>query len=753
MDSVSQTSQIVTMADAVRGIGQRKFLVLMCLILGVLSGLAVLALLKPSYQSEAQVIIENLATPFENVNSVQIDTRSEPINERVVASQVSVLKSGDMGARVVDSLNLSTKPEFNALLKSPSVFKSTLIAVGFADDPRLLTPIQLAQKQLDSHLTVYPTPESNVIGIKYQSSDPQTSADVANAIADTYVLSTRETVAGSTARARDWLQQQIDDLRKKVSASESAVEKYRAEAGLLVGEKSTLGTQQLSELNSQISLAEAASSEAAARADEIRNLLAQKGSVDASSDVLSSALIQNLRGQQSAATQKMSELSAVYLPNHPKMIAARQELTSIERNIRTEANKIIDSLIGQAKVAAARAQSLRSSLDKLKGAQATANLSDVKLQELERDSQASKVLLEQMLNRYADVNSRQDLSLQPGFARVIQKAVPLPSNYFPKPGPIMALTSFGGLTLGLGLAFLFSVMSASTARPRVDFAEREIVPARATLAADETLEPAPLMDIAWPMAATDHAAAPVPPPIVNPPSEKALAVLCSMPSASSLVGTLAMVESTYSGIVSPVTEAATRIATSCLALKEMQGMNTVALTSIGGRGMDASVTIVAVTRALAAAKKKIVAVDLSSLNSPFETMFEIPNGCGISDLVAGEADFTKVICRDPHSSAHVIRYGLKTAPQFQTTVADKLAPILKALTGIYDLVLIHVGEATSTTPSLVKECKGTMLLAPQSRYKDAVAAARVLESKGMEFTMFVRLEPAGDSASKTAATG
>jgi hypothetical protein len=77
---------------------------------------------------------------------------------------------------------------------------------------------------------------------------------------------------------------------------------------------------------------------------------------------------------------------------------------------------------------------------------------------------------------------------------------------------------------------------------------------------------------------------------------------------------------------------------------------------------------------------------------------------------------------------------------------------LKALTGIYDMVLIHVGEATSATPSLVKECKATMLLAPQSRYKDAVAAARILESKGMEFTMFVRLEPSGDTTSKQVAS-
>ena len=224
-----------------------------------------------------------------------------------------------------------------------------------------------------------------------------------------------------------------------------------------------------------------------------------------------------------------------------------------------------------------------------------------------------------------------------------------------------------------------------------------------------------------------------------------------MPSATSLASTLVMVESTYGSEATVFTEAAARIATACITLKDMQGIKTLALTSIGGRGLDASLATVAIARAVAKAKKKVIAIDLTASNSPFDTLFELQAGCGISDLVAGEADFTKVICRDSHSTAHIIRYGLKSAAQYQNIVADKLGPILKALSGIYDIILVHVGEATPATPNLVKDIKGTMLFAPQSRYKDAVAAARVLESKGMETSMFVRLEPIADQLAKVRA--
>ena len=436
------------------------------------------------------------------------------------------------------------------------------------------------------------------------------------------------------------------------------------------------------------------------------------------------------------------------------MIAAQQELSSINRNIRTEANKVIDSLISQAKVATARALSLQSNLDKMKGSQGDANLSDVKLKELERDALASRTLLEQMLSRYADASARQDLSLQPGFARIIQRAAPMPTNYFPKPGPILLLTTLAGLTFGLGLAFLFAVMAAAgrnlqpTSRQQhqnteeLDYAPH---PARATLQSATAI---PALNVGWPKSpdAQETPTADLFAPRQN--VEKALAVLASMPSATSLASTLAMVESTYGGEVTQLTEAANRIATACIALKDMQGLKTLALTSIGGRGMDASLAIVAITRAMAAAKKKVVTIDLAASNSPFDTLFELQAGCGISDLVSGEADFTKVICRDVHSTAHIIRYGLKTAPHYQAIVAEKLAPILKALSGIYDIILVHVGEASPATPNLVKDIKGTMLLAPQSRYKDAVAAARVLESKGMEMSMFVRLEPTSEVAER-----
>ncbi len=754
MSLKSEQSQSISISDALRGVVRHKLLIATLFILGALAGLAIMALVKPSFQSEAQVIVENLATPYDRANAQQ-DSQRDLVTDRMVLSQVSVLKSQDLSARVADALKLSEKKEFNPLLEGTSTLSSIVIALGFADDPQKMTPQQLAINRMGAKLIVYPIPESNVIGIKYQSTNGQTAADVANAIAESYVISTRETTAGSTNRAREWLSQQITDLRGKVSQSEAEVEKYRSEAGLLKGQTVTLGAQQISELNSQITLAEAASSEATARASEIKSMLANKGSVDASSDVLSSAVVQNLREQQVTTSRKLSELSATYLPSHPKMIAVRQELQGINAQIRQEALKVVDSLSGQAKVAAARAESLRKSLEKMKGRESDANQSDVKLKELERDALANRTLLETMLSRYADASARQDLSLQPGFARVIQTASVQATASFPKFGPIMLLCSLAGLFLGLGLAFLFEVMSSS---PSSQYAKQpnRAHPARAVLEADVSIPQMPMITPAVRSQPTPAAQSTMPSPFDAPyvaepvPIEKNLIPMIAMPISTSLAAALSLAESTYGGQPSVLNEAANQIAASCLELREKKGIKTFSFTSIGSRGNDSSLAAIATARAIAAVKLKVVVLDVTA-GSTFDSLFGLPIGPGLSDLVLGEADFTKVICRDPHSSTHVIRYGLKSSEQSQLAILEKMSSIIGALASIYDIILVHSGEASPTTPALLKDCKTAILLAPAVRQKDVAAAARVLETKGIHSSLYVRLDPAIDNSGRHAA--
>ena len=350
---VGQIPTAISIIDVLRGVGRRTLMIVTIALLAFLAGLGVVSTLKPVYSTEAQVLIENLETPFDRVQSLDGQAPSG-VDDRIVASQMFVLESEDLGRRVVATLGLENIPEFNPMLNGLGTLGSYKIALGFGDDPRLKTPEQRALARYNEQLSVYQQPNSNVINIKYSARNPEIAAKIANTLADTYVLTTRERQSQPTERAREWLSQQIGALRIKLAESEAAVENFRSSAGLLQGATTTLGTQEISELNTQITVAQGASTEARSRADAIRQLLADKGSVDSSSEVLASPVIQRLKEQRTDATRQIAELSATYLPNHPKMIAAQSQLANLDRLIRGEAMKIVTGLEEQASIAESR---------------------------------------------------------------------------------------------------------------------------------------------------------------------------------------------------------------------------------------------------------------------------------------------------------------------------------------------------------------------------------------------------------------
>jgi polysaccharide biosynthesis transport protein len=726
---MNQLAPTINLLDVMRGMGRRKLVIIVFTLLALCTGLGIVKILKPTYATEAQILIENLASPFDRTQSPE-EQRPDPVDDRVIKSQISVLKSQDVALRVITSLNLQDRPEFDSLKKKGvGKIKQLLLAFGFGQDPRLQTPEQRALDRLTSGLTVYQIPDSNVVAVKYSSSDPRTAAEVANALVKIYVASTAETNSQPTTRARDWIAGQIEDLQKKVASSDAAIEEFRSQAGLLQGANSTLGIQELSELNTQITLAESVRTEAEQRAKSIKNILATKGTVVGSTDVLNSTIVQSLREQQVTSARRVAELSATYLPGHPKMIAAQNDLKNIDRQIRNEALKLVDSLDQQAKIAEAREQALRARLEEMKDRESTANLASVKLKALERESAADKSLLESLLLRYADASARQDLATQPGMARIIQQAAIPTSPSFPKSGPLVMLITLAGLALSLGLSFLVEIMAAANrlGAPVVSATPQPVEPI--TFAANPVT---PIHE------AQTQRKFPEPPSLVA----GAIPAFATFPSALSREGNLELLKDTDRQDPRGLLAASQQVADWALKLQKMAALRHLAVTSIGGGVADSSMATIAIARAIAAKGARVVVIDLAPDGSSVDTLFGLPPGPGFVDLLVGTTDFTKVIARDPLSNAHLLRFGVERNEATLSMMDQRTDAVLSALGNIYDVVLIHAGEASSRTTMLIVKCQAALLLAPELRREDVAKTAKSLLVSGLTDVQFIRLEQA-----------
>ena len=197
------SASAIDMASLLRGMWRRKALILTLALLFALGALGYVYTTPQTYTGEAMVLIENLDTPFDRAQPQ--DTQSlQVIDDRDVLSQVSVLTSRDLAERVIKKLGLAERPEFDPLSKGMGIGTRIAIALGFRSDPRRQSAEERAYSRYSGGLNVYQIPQSKVIVIKYSSTDPKAAADVANALAETYVVSTRESESEPTGRAREW---------------------------------------------------------------------------------------------------------------------------------------------------------------------------------------------------------------------------------------------------------------------------------------------------------------------------------------------------------------------------------------------------------------------------------------------------------------------------------------------------------------------------------------------------------------------
>ena len=451
---------------------RRRAIILGCIIVITVLAVALVFWLKPKYTAETSLLLDSRKTNIIDLQAVMGGIQPEAA---AIRSEVDVLRSRQLIARVIDKLGLSGNPEFNTSLRGEDddVFAtlsrwrkqgiSWLGQVGLlpADKTPVLTPAELQQQtmmllidKLLDHLVVGNDQRSYTIKMSYTDSNPALAARIVNAVADAYLVDQLEAKFEATKRANSWLSDRVAELRNQVNAAEQAVQTYREQNKLTVADSkgTTISTQQLGELNSQLILASADRAQKEARMRQFQDS-AKNGTIDANTpEVMASPLIAQLRTQETEVLRKEADLSAHFGDRHPAIINVRAELRDVRRQISQEINKIVGNLAQEVQVAKIREQSLQQNLADLQKRAGQSNDAAVKLHELEREAQANRTLYESFLARFKETAEQEDI--QQADARVIASAdVPIDPS-FPNKKLFVALALLGSALIGVLAAIL-----------------------------------------------------------------------------------------------------------------------------------------------------------------------------------------------------------------------------------------------------------------------------------------------------------
>jgi uncharacterized protein involved in exopolysaccharide biosynthesis len=83
---MNQLAPTINLLDVMRGMARRKLVILVFTLLALCAGLAIVKILKPTYSTEAQILIGNLASPFDRTQSPD-ESRPDPVDDRVIKAR------------------------------------------------------------------------------------------------------------------------------------------------------------------------------------------------------------------------------------------------------------------------------------------------------------------------------------------------------------------------------------------------------------------------------------------------------------------------------------------------------------------------------------------------------------------------------------------------------------------------------------------------------------------------------------------
>ena len=305
----------------VRLLNRRKWhLAAVTALVCALAGL-ILTQLTPEYRATALVMLDTRKTKVTNTSDV---VGGLTLDIPAMQTEIEVLRSVNLLGRVVDKLRLDQDPEYGAESISTLGFTVKEIRsfydrwMGLDADKEGVTqaidnsPRARAIALLESRLRVAVRSRSYVIAVSLDSTVPAKARQIVETITSFYVVDQLQAKLDANKRATEFFDDRLTELRSKVEGAERAVAAYREKSGMTIGKDSTVFSQSLSELNTQLTQARAQRADRESRLVTLKRGARNPAMLSAITEVTANQTIAGLRAQEAEVGRRIGDLVKVY---------------------------------------------------------------------------------------------------------------------------------------------------------------------------------------------------------------------------------------------------------------------------------------------------------------------------------------------------------------------------------------------------------------------------------------------------------
>lgn len=671
-------------ATLLRVLSARKAIVLGTIGVVLTLVLTIFLFIAQTYSATAVMMLDQRKNAVADVNAV---LSGLPADTASLQNQIQILTSRQLASRVVDKLKLDRDPEFNTEIATGfwgifgAVEAAEGRAKGAAGDRIIGIGREATVNRLLKRLTVAQAGVSTSMTISIASIDAVKSARLTNALADAYIEDQLNTKFDATLKATEWLSSRARLMAAQVQTDEAAVQKYKAENGIVdTATGGSIVDQQTVSVSAQLINARADLAQRQAIYDRVVQLQRTGRAVEAT-QVVASPLIAQLRGQEAELQRQEAELSNRYLPKHPRLIDIQSQKQDTRRKIAVEIARAIDGLANDVAVGRANVQSLQQSLEQVQSTFQNQNSASVQLKALESIASSSRSIYEGLLSRLKEVQGQEGIAAAD--SRVISRAT-VPTIASPHFATVVGIAIPAALVIAIFFAFLAEALDPSL---------------RTTGHVDRYLGLRVL--------------ATVPELNAQSTSRSPADVVVDEPSSSFAES----IRGLYLGLSLENAEDAPKVV--------------LVTSAVPGEGK----TVIAVNLARLAARngRRVVIVDADFRRPAVARAMQVASPAGgIVDVLEGRSPLEQSVVSDGRSRAFVLSGAVKAGDPSDLITSDALRNLIATLRGKYDLVVIDSAPLLPVHDTLLlSQFSDAALFVTQSgkTSRDAVVAAlRLLKS-------------------------
>ena len=405
--------------------------------------------MQPVYIATARVEIDRENAnilPFQGADSYDFMMDSE----NYIETQTKILTSVTLALQTIRNSGLATSPEFS----SPGG-SSEAVASGTLANQKL--PPELAA--FLGSLSVKRVPNSRLMDVSFESTDPQLASRVVNAHIATYMEQNIRSKYEATTQASSWLEERLSELKVKVQKSEDARIAYERQNQIwTLDDKQNITTQRLGDINKELTDAQSERMK-----KESLYQFAKSGNLDAVPQVQNNSTLLDLMHKRTDLSSQYNDSLSQYGPNFPKVQRLQAQLQELDANLEKEKQKIVAVLESDFHEARQRETMLTGALDQQKAA---ANQMAERLVEyniLKREAEANKSLYDGLMTKLKETAI--SAGLRSSNIRIVDPAMIPSTPARPAKARNVALAFLVGLVGGIGLALMREYLDNTVKTP------------------------------------------------------------------------------------------------------------------------------------------------------------------------------------------------------------------------------------------------------------------------------------------------